>query len=248
MKQIVLMYHDVYQYNPNESGFASDLYKLDVHNFEEQVKALANLRDNKMSSLRILLTFDDGGSSFSHLIMSILDKYGFKGYFFISTNYIGQKGFLNHDEIIDLYIKGHYIGSHSHTHPENISKYGSEDLLEEWVTSIKILSEIIKNPVTIASVPNGYCTTKVIEAARKAGVVDLYTSIPKCTPCENNGLNIVGRYVVLSDTTPQEVLGICTSNTKRFLMLLNTRLLSLPKIILGENYENVKSRILRLIK
>ena len=114
MKQIVLMYHDVYQYNPNESGFASDLYKLDVHNFEEQVKALANLRDNKMSSLRILLTFDDGGSSFSHLIMSILDKYGFKGYFFISTNYIGQKGFLNHDEIIDLYNKGHYIGSHSH--------------------------------------------------------------------------------------------------------------------------------------
>ena len=94
------MYHDVYFKSTNESGLASDLYKLSVDVFEKQVAIIKTLE--KSISGTVLLTFDDGGSSFYFPISQILDKYDLKGYFFVATKYINKNGFLTEEQIKDI--------------------------------------------------------------------------------------------------------------------------------------------------
>lgn len=85
-KQIVLMFHDVYDTSPGESGFtspAADFYKIDSTTFERYVEATQESKQN------FVFTFDDGGVSFYTIAAPILEKYGLKGKFYISTAYIG---------------------------------------------------------------------------------------------------------------------------------------------------------------
>ena len=99
------MYHDVFEQNPNESGFLQkrDLpYKINAVVFENHVKAISDYcieRDLPKES--VVFTFDDGGKSFYHVIAPILEKYGYVGVFFISTNYIGTDTFLTEDCKLD---------------------------------------------------------------------------------------------------------------------------------------------------
>ena len=113
MKTIALMYHDVYVETPHESGLqnsGSHKYKVKLCNFEKQIKAVAYYCQTKGIPLsRVLFTFDDGGSSFSKLIAPVLEANGLKGYFFISTNYLGTNGFLTWDEVASLYQNGHVV-------------------------------------------------------------------------------------------------------------------------------------------
>lgn len=73
------MYHDVYIKNPLETGFQSkgaNIYKLSIDDFDKQISSLVKYKN------KIRLTFDDGGISFHSVIAPILEKYGFKGFFF----------------------------------------------------------------------------------------------------------------------------------------------------------------------
>ena len=88
------MYHDIVTKTDKSSGFQNDSafqYKVEESAFEEQVKALQG-KD-------VVFTFDDGGESFLTKIAPILEKYGFKGVFFISTKYIGTQGFLTKEQV-----------------------------------------------------------------------------------------------------------------------------------------------------
>ena len=87
------MYHDVYDKKKAESGFQNQealVYKINVIDFENQVKKISSFKEK----YDIRFTFDDGGSSFYTLIAPILEKYNFKGYYFISSDFINKKGFL----------------------------------------------------------------------------------------------------------------------------------------------------------
>ena len=84
----------------------------------------------------VLFTFDDGGISFLTIIAPILEKYNQKGIFFISTQYIDTPLFLTKKQIKELRERGHIIGSHSHSHPQNISELANSDLLEEYKNEI----------------------------------------------------------------------------------------------------------------
>ena len=92
------MYHDVYLNNILESGFQRDCdlpYKLQASFFEEQVKQCAEYcKERGLPNDTIVFTFDDGGKSFYSVAAPILDKYGYKGVFFISSKYIGTPTFL----------------------------------------------------------------------------------------------------------------------------------------------------------
>ena len=87
MRKIVLMYHDVYSDSETESGFqfpTSFPYKISAEKFESHVKlAHTYCKQNNLSLDSVEFTFDDGGVSFYTVIAPILEKYGFKGVFFI---------------------------------------------------------------------------------------------------------------------------------------------------------------------
>src|SRR4029077_10963083 len=71
----------------------------------------------------LILTFDDGGVSAYNCTGDILEQFGWHGHFFVSTNYIGTRGFVSPAQIRTLRKRGHVIGSHSCSHPERMSHY-----------------------------------------------------------------------------------------------------------------------------
>ena len=72
------------------------------------------------NSKLVILTFDDGYKSQYTTAKPILDKYGFKGTFYVVCNY-AQKidtDRMNWTEVKELYPQGHDIGSHTMNHQD----------------------------------------------------------------------------------------------------------------------------------
>lgn len=240
------MYHDVYEHDTNESGFQRERdfpYKLSSDQFEKQVKAINEYcQKTGVGKEHIVFTFDDGGKSFYTLIAPILEKYGYKGLFFVSTKYIGTDTFLNENEIRDLYKKGHIIGSHAHTHL-HLYTLTDEQVRDEWKQSTSILSEVIGAPVLYASIPNGDMSKRVLDAILDCGIKEVYTSEPTTKVAKFKGMEVIGRYVVLKDSSTDYVLSIISSKKTRFVLSCKRGLIKLVKGVLGSNYVKLKNKI-----
>lgn len=246
--QINLMYHDVYVHETNESGFLRERdlpYKMKVDMFEEHVQNICDYCDShNLPKSDIIFTFDDGGKSFYAVVAPILEKYGFKGVFFVTTKYIGTETFLNEDEIRDLYNRGHIIGSHAHTH-EHLYTLVDNQVEQEWDQSTKILSGILGIPVEYASIPNGDTSKRVLQYAEKYGIKHVYTSEPTTRVSKFGDMDVIGRYVLQADSSVDYVMSIITSPTMRFLLSCKRAVLKLIKAVLGSNYIKLKNLIFR---
>lgn len=236
-----LMYHDVFIQSPEESGLSSDLYKIKADEFEKQVARIKDI-ENKTPGT-IILTFDDGGSSFYSPIADILDKYQLKGYFFIATKFIGSNGFITSEQIKDLDMRGHIIGTHSHSHPENMTLLTENELDYEWSHSITILKSIVGHEICVASIPNGYQTRYVLEAGRNNGITELYTSKPTCEKEHFHDVALKGRFVILNGMTSSDIDKVVTSSITRLKLLTKWTALNVVKYILGNKYETIKKKI-----
>ena len=239
-RKVVLMYHDIVTVDDKTSGFQNESafqYKVDETAFEEQVKAL--------KGKNVVFSFDDGGVSFYTKAAPILEKYGFKGVFFISTSYIGTPGFLTETQIRDLAERGHEIGSHTHTHPQDISKLSREEMQMEWKQSYDKLISIFGDNIKTGSIPNGNSSQIVFGEAANNGFTDLYTSRPTTKVREKNKYRIIGRYVVHGNMTTQEVVNIATSRGTQFKLSVKWHLLNIIKKILGASYKNIKSKVIK---
>src|SRR5205823_4330182 len=89
-----------------------------------------------------VITFDDGGRS-AMAAADMLEARGRIGHFFITTNYIGTRGFLTEEQIRELAARGHVLGSHSCSHPLRMGHCSWPQLLNEWTRSRSILSGVI---------------------------------------------------------------------------------------------------------
>ena len=236
---IVLMYHDIVTKGDKTSGFQNEnafQYKVEESAFEEQVKALKG-KD-------VVFTFDDGGVSFFTKAAPILEKYGLRGVFFISTKFIDTPGFLTSEQVKELAERGHVIGSHSHTHPEIFTKLTVDEIREEWTKSSEILREILGDVELTLSIPNGYASKTIMDEAIKAGYTDIYTSEPTTKVRLFRNHKVIGRYVVHDGMGTQDVLRIVDSKGMRLKMSLKWHLLKIVKGVLGSSYETVKAKVL----
>ena len=236
---IVLMYHDILTRSDKSSGFQNDnafQYKVEDSAFEEQVKALQG-KD-------VTFTFDDGGVSFITKAAPILEKYGRKGVFFISTKFIGTPGFLTSEQVKELADRGHIVGSHSHTHPEIFTQLKKDEIRNEWKKSFDILSGILGMNDMPLSIPNGYASKMIMEEAVKVGYTDIYTSEPTTKIHQFQKHNVIGRYVVHDGMTTQDVLRIVESKSTRMKMAVKWSVLNIVKAVLGSSYDVVKAKVL----
>jgi peptidoglycan/xylan/chitin deacetylase (PgdA/CDA1 family) len=217
VRALALLYHDVVESDDfASSGFPgadADTYKLDVGTFTAHVAAIDRATRNKPgSALQLiekesaqplrLLTFDDGGvSAYTH-IADLLEKHSWPGHFLVTTNRIGSPKFLSREQIRSLRGRGHIIGSHSVSHPVRMSDRSWETLVDEWRKSRQVLSDILGEEVTVASVPGGYFSKAVAKAASVAGIRLLFTSEPSTKCYFVDKCLVVGRYCLRSRTPP----------------------------------------------
>jgi peptidoglycan/xylan/chitin deacetylase (PgdA/CDA1 family) len=218
MKIPSLMYHDVVEPGQADaSGFpggAAAHYKLDVAEFDTHLEALAaggpcfaavTDTSSVAATAHGLLTFDDGGAS-AVAVAAALTRRGMIGHFLITTAQIGQRGFVSAEDVMALHAAGHVVGSHSHTHPAEISRLSMVELEREWQQSVDILSALLGVPVTVASVPGGFYSLSVAQAAAKAGIRFLFTSEPTVRAHVVDGCLILGRYTLWRGMPAQRAL------------------------------------------
>lgn len=245
---ISLMYHDVIDRQVVISGFQNpeaQKYKIERTTFEEQIGMISRiLESKKISKSNLYLTFDDGGVSFVDIIAPILEKYGFKGYFFITTNFINQKGFVSENSIAELDKRGHFIGIHSHTHPPNISLLKKEQLKFEWEKSMEILKGILKKDILFASIPSGFFSQQSLSVLSQNGVRMIFTSEPNSSIKEKKGVKIMGRYVITKNTKNEELVDLMQPiSFIRFRKIAVWKTLSLIKMVMGKNYFRLKKLV-----
>jgi len=202
------MYHDIASRAQREKvGFSGPLaarYKLEPDAFDAHLDALAatglqvGTLEPDGSPPQVLLSFDDGGSS-ALLAAEALERYGWRGQFFVTTARIGMPGFLSHEDVRALAERGHVIGSHSHTHPTYMGHLSKPDLDLEWCRSRALLGEILGATPRTASVPGGYLSTEVVAAAAAADYELLFTSEPTAR-VQHGTITVRGRYTIWAST------------------------------------------------
>jgi peptidoglycan/xylan/chitin deacetylase (PgdA/CDA1 family) len=210
MKALSLMFHDVVEDGRcDESGFpgpGARVYKLDRQAFAWHLEALrSGLGSNRGAHEYnvVFLTFDDGGASGYDPIAQMLEEFRWRGHFFVATDWIDRPGFLSTHQIRDLDHRGHVIGSHSCSHPTRMSQISWDQLLYEWRASVERLAKIVGHQITLASVPGGYYSRKVAQAAAVAGIRTLFTSEPTARVHVVDGCRVLGRYAVQRGMGPQ---------------------------------------------
>lgn len=250
MKQIVLMYHDVYCNDIKESGFqtlGAIPYKITKSEFSKQLMAIKAYCDEmSLAKESVQFTFDDGGESFFSVISQLLVENGFKGLFFLSTRYIGTEGFLNEEQIREIVANGHEIGAHSHTHPsyDEAAVMKDDELISEWRESINILNCILGQNIKCVSLPNGYSRISVLDFLETQGIKKIYTSNPTTRISHRNGVDIIGRYAIQNSTSLQQVMSIISSPITRMKYKLKNDILYVAKEILGNSYSTIKRNLL----
>ena len=215
MRAISLLFHDVCERHADESGFASEAanrYKLTIAHFDAQLAGVGEVRsdapllatsitrldDEAAPAGRVpfLITVDDGGVSYSTCIAERLERRGWRGHCFVSTDYIGRRGFLDREQIRELAARGHVIGSHSASHPTRFNALPFDQMVAEWSRSRLVLEDLLGRRVDVASVPGGFYSPTVARAAHDAGIRVLFTSEPVTRVESQDGCVIVGRFTL----------------------------------------------------
>ncbi len=217
MKAITLLYHDVIDpARSRASGFTSadaEIYKLSPADFEKHLEAIAaggnppvhtvtEILNANSASTPVLLTFDDGGAS-ALATADMLDRRGWKGHFFITTDRIGTPGFVDRAAVRDLHARGHVVGSHSCSHPPRISHLDDIQLNREWSESVQVLEDILGEKVETASVPGGFYSERVANFARRSGIRVLFNSEPSARVQRNGEFVVLGRFGLQRDSPPE---------------------------------------------
>ena len=210
MRVITLEYHDVVEGGAfDASGFPGNdaaSYKMDARDFAAHLDAVAGCGrpvgldarslGEAGSPVPVLLTFDDGGVAALEPTATMLERHGWVGHFFVTTDYIGTPGFLSPEDIVALHRRGHVVGSHSASHPTRMARCSRAELDAEWRGSVAVLAALLGAPPTVASVPGGYFSDEVARAAAGAGIRVLFTSEPTTRAWRTDGCLVLGRYTL----------------------------------------------------
>jgi peptidoglycan/xylan/chitin deacetylase (PgdA/CDA1 family) len=198
----ILCYHNIKEVQ----GKSSPDYTLTVALFKAQIKMLADsgyhtilpdqlydylTRGTRLPSKPIMLTFDDSHEEHYTVAMPELEKYGFKGVFFVMTIPLGKPHYMTKDQVKALSDRGHVVAIHTWDHQNvkklhagnpvvtkivNTKKYTTPDaqLAEAWnleLTKPKaLLEQITGKPVVYFAYPFGAWDYAAVDWLKKGNV------------------------------------------------------------------------------
>lgn len=125
----------------------------------------------------VMITVDDGYSSFYTVAYPILKKYGFTATLFIYTNFVGVSSkALSWNQLRELRAEGFTIGSHTIAHSDLSKKADNESeeaymqrLWHEIGDSKKILDGKLSQNTTFLAYPFGRLNSSAMRIAQQAG-------------------------------------------------------------------------------
>ena len=178
----VLCYHAIREVQKSDSP-EQKAYSVSPENFELQMKTLADngyktitpdqLKDfytnhNPLPEKPIMITFDDGRKEQYTIGAEIMEKYNFRGVFFIMTVSLGKKHYMSRDNVNALSNKGHIIGCHTWDH-HKVTSYKNEDWTLQLSKPKKLLEDLTQKPVTSFAYPYGVWNYTATDSLKSKG-------------------------------------------------------------------------------
>jgi peptidoglycan/xylan/chitin deacetylase (PgdA/CDA1 family) len=193
----IICYHQIRDWRPTDSKVAKD-YIIPPAVFQAQIKMLADsgyhtiLLDQMYNYLAygtplpskpVMLTFDDTDEDQFTIGAPTLEKYGFKGVFFIMTVSLNKlPHYMTKDQVKELSQKGHDISSHTWDH-HMFSKFATP---QDWDTQVdkpkKQIEEITGKPAPYFAFPYGVWNQKNLPELKKHGILAAYQLAEKRDP------------------------------------------------------------------
>jgi len=206
----VLCYHRISEGSKSE-------YKVSPATFTSHMKILADSGYHSISPAQLydylvynkalpekpfMITFDDSREEHAEIAAPVMEKYGFRGVFFIMTITYNKKNYMTKEQIAQLSKNGHTIGLHSWDHTMVIKYKDAADWQKQVASPKKKLEGIVGKDVEFWAYPNGVYDIKGAAELSKYFKLS-FTLSQKCDPLQP--LQTVRRMIV-PERTPQGLL------------------------------------------
>ncbi len=178
----VLCYHHIRNIRAGQSESMKS-YSVTPAAFAEQMKALSDsgyqtilpgqlyeylVHDGALPPKPVMLTFDDTDEEQYSLGATEMNKYGFKGVYFIMTIAINRPRYMSRDQIKKLSDSGHVIAGHTWDH-HMVTKYVGADWDTQLVKPQRQLEAITGKPVKYFAYPFGLWNQAAIPEIKSRG-------------------------------------------------------------------------------
>lgn len=183
---VFLMYHELERparaLCQSEPGYVR--YILSEADFGKHVKSLTSREWRGWSvgqALQgpvgpgVVITFDDGCETDLLMAAPLLREHGMDATFYVTTGFVGKKGYLTVQQLRELHGLGFEIGCHSKTHPY-LSDLDKGSLRDEVSGAKAQLEEWLGSGIEHFSCPGGRYNAQVQAAVREAGYASMATS------------------------------------------------------------------------
>jgi peptidoglycan/xylan/chitin deacetylase (PgdA/CDA1 family) len=249
-----LMYHAV---DEADGQPESEDYTISSEVFERHLKLLTASRREGFPLARMMagevappsarvamLTFDDGFESVLTRAAPLLVRHAFGAVLFITTEKIGQPGYLSEAQVQRLLGEGIIVGAHGATH-RFLADLPLAELRRELDDSKARLEDLVGYRVVWMSAPGGRVDARVVLEARRAGFRCVFGSRPGLIPAQDPP-DILPRVAItkrITDEALGALLRMAPSAWAR--EVARYEALAMPKRLLGnQGYEALRRTIL----
>lgn len=179
----ILCYHHIRYFRANESESMKS-YSVTPVAFAEQMKALKDsgyqtilpgqlfeylVHNGPLPAKPVMLTYDDTDEEQYSIGKSEMDKYGFKGVYFIMTISINRPRYMSKEQLKNLADSGHAVEAHTWDH-HMVTKYVPADWDTQLTTQQKKLEAITVRPVKYFAYPFGLWNQAAIPELKSRGI------------------------------------------------------------------------------
>jgi peptidoglycan/xylan/chitin deacetylase (PgdA/CDA1 family) len=178
----VLCYHHIRNFKAGESENMKS-YSVTPVAFAEQMKALSDsgystilpdelyaylVNGATLPSKPVMLTFDDTDEEQYTIGKREMDKYGFKGVYFIMTIAINRPRYMSKEQLKNLSDSGYVIAGHTWDH-HMVTKYQGDDWETQLIKPRKQLEAITGKSITYFAYPFGLWNQAAIPEIKNRG-------------------------------------------------------------------------------
>lgn len=178
----VLCYHHIREAKARQSESMKN-YSVSPTQFAEQMKALKDsgyetilpdqlyeyfVHDAKLPPKPVMLTFDDTDEEQFSIGETEMQKYGFKGVYFVMTISINRPRYMSKEQLRQLADSGNVVEAHTWDH-HKVTKYNDADWDTQLVKPAKQIESITGKPVKYFAYPFGLWNQAAIPELKSRG-------------------------------------------------------------------------------
>jgi peptidoglycan/xylan/chitin deacetylase (PgdA/CDA1 family) len=159
-------------------AFAAQMDWLAEHDYHTVTFADLRLYWHRQAPLPgkpVIITLDDGYQDLYTSAFPILAAHGFTAVAYIVTGFVGERGYVTRDQILDMDRYGIEIGAHTVTHVD-LARSSTPWMTYQVVQSKAWLEKVLGHAVPDMAYPSGKYDARTIAAVQKAGYYSAVTT------------------------------------------------------------------------